>query len=95
MKNQQIKVFSMNEYDWWADFSLDEARKNYRAYLLKENLISEIDDFDEPEELSIEEMHQSRFYDGYDDQIRTFYDQLLVMIDRGEEFPCLFGSTEY
>lgn len=28
-RKKTLKVYWMNEYDWWADYSIGEARENY------------------------------------------------------------------
>ena len=88
------KVYEMNDCDWWADFSLEEARKNYSDFIEIE------DDESEPVELTIEEMQELTYAkdcDYPDSKVFTitFKQQLEHMIKKGEKFPCFFASTEY
>jgi len=88
------KVYEMNDCDWWADFSPDEAKKNYSEFI-------DIDDGEsEPVELTEEEMDRLTYAtdDDYPDgevSTITFKQQIEYMIKNGEKFPCFFASTEY
>ena len=89
------KVYEMNEFDWWADFSPEEAKINYYNHIDIHD-----DDESEPIELTIEQMSILKYTaDVFDSsnkiQIISFQDQLDLMIKNGEKFPCFFASTEY
>jgi len=94
------KVYEMNDYDWWADFSPEEARKNYFKWEIDQVGISPEEVDSVPVELSKEEMMRLKFEKGeispyYDDKIISFQDQLDLMVNNGGKFPCFFASTEY
>jgi len=88
----KIKVFKLNYCDWWADYSLEQAIENY----LNETGVSYEDGIEDPRELSDDEMkfliHSGE--DGLGPKM-SFIDRLLLDIRGGDEFPCLFASTEF
>ena len=86
-----MKVFAMNDCDWWAAETLEAAKAAY----LKETGLEEADDpFDDPHELTPEEMDRLRFH-SKDWAVRSFQEQLDWMIASGQDFPAFFASTEY
>ena len=96
-----IKVFRMNDFDWWAADSLDSAKAGYMAEGYGQD---EETAFDNPYELSPEQMqtHTMKEFDEDWDYERdpdgddpTFQDCLDLMIRKGDSFPCVFASTEY
>ena len=95
MDKKQIKIYKMNDIDWWVDYSEWEAKENYINWVCESVgvLRDEVDAH--ARELSNDELHHLKYYDGYDDQKRTFYEQLQIMINRKEKFPCFFASTEW
>lgn len=84
---KEIKLFKMNDYDWWAARSIEEAVQDYKTFCGEDGIKN-------PHELSEEEMNRLIFKDD-DGESRTFNEQLKKEIDRGAEFPCMFASTEY
>lgn len=91
-KKPAIKIFKLNDCDWWADTSLEEAIKNY----LNETGMSHEDGIEDPYELSDDEM-KNIIHSGEDGAgpRMAFIDRLLMDIAEGMKFPCLFASTEY
>lgn len=86
-----MKVFAMNDCEWWAAESLEEAKADY----IKETGVPEEDGpFDDPHELGAEAMNRLRFSDD-DGSVRSFEAQLKKMVAEGSKFPCLFATTEY
>ena len=105
MSEPKPTVFQLNEFDWWAGNDLESVKAAYLKEMGYEDsrLMDVRDAFDEPHEVSDLDMERLKFVDG-DDPInadgapggtRTFREQLNLMIDRGEAFPCFFASTEY
>jgi hypothetical protein len=85
-----MKVFAMNDFDWWAAETLEEAKLGY----LKERGMEEADGpFDDPHELDEEAMNHFQFNE--DDGKRSFREQLERMVSSGQKFPAFFASTEY
>lgn len=86
-----IRIFRLDDYDWWAGESLQaciaEARRQCGAgsYCEAET---------EGREVSAEDMQRLTYVDE-DDQRRTFAEQLEREIADGTHFPCLFASTEW
>lgn len=86
-----IKVFKLDDCDWWAGENLAdtiaEARKQCGPGC-----------YDNAEEdavgVSDEAMQTLKFVDE-DGTTRTFAEELQRRIDAGAEFPSLFASTEY
>jgi hypothetical protein len=87
-----MKVFAMNDCEWWAAETLEEAKADY----LKETGMKEADEpFDDPHELDAEAMDRLRFFDEDEKAKRSFREQLERMVSSGAEFPCLFATTEF
>lgn len=87
-----MKVFMINDYEWWAAETLEEA---ITACMEQEQLSRE-EAYDENSkgELSEEEMKHLRF--TYDDESAcSFHERLQEMIENNYPFPCLFASTEF
>lgn len=92
-----MKVFQLNQSDWWAGSDLDSVIAAFRAELGADATI------DNPHELSDEELDRLKFVDG-DDPInsdgtpggwRTFREELARSVAVGQTFPCFFASTEW
>ena len=83
-----MKIFSMNDCEWMAAETLEEAKV---AYL--EQTGEDEDLLDDPGEIAESQYDKLMFRD--DDGSRTFRQQLDLMIARGEKFPTFFASTEY
>ncbi len=96
MADGKIKVFRVDDADWWAGEDVESVKA---AYLEETGLDAE-EAFggDEPWELTGETMDSTTFYDDLSDKeagSRTFAEQLKQMVDAGCQFPCSFASTEY
>ena len=88
----KIKVFQLNEYDWWAGEDLEKVKIAY----IKENNLSIYEVFDDTlHELSDEEMLSTMFGNDEDESQITFQQRLGDIIKLGAVFPCFFASTEY
>lgn len=89
-----MKIYRMNECDWWIGESLEACKDDYaREY-------GDPDAADDARELTDEELDRLMFRDdeGEDSagfpQRRSFREQLAIEIDDGGTFPRLFASTE-
>lgn len=85
---KNIKVFQLNDYEWWAGESLELIVMCYR-----ENVCSDEHSIEDGSEVSEDEMNQLIFNDE-DGIKRTFREELDKMITEGQEFPCIFACTE-
>lgn len=87
------KVFQINDCDWWAGYDL----KSVKAAYVKETGVTEEDAFDEPRELTNEEMDTVLHAgdEGANKEPVTFRQELNNMIASGIELPWFFASTEY
>ena len=85
-----MRVFKLNEYDWVAAETMEEAIEWY----LKETGLSREDAIDEPEE---EEYLDSkmRVDEAMDSEQITLKEQISRHIQAGEPFPLLLCSTEF
>jgi len=88
----------MNDCDWWADFSLEEAKINYPRFTGMPT-DEAWDEEDNPSELTPEEMQKTMFSpDPYDEPNvpkRTFQEELDKNIKEGKTEPFFFASTEF
>jgi len=82
-----MKVFSLNDYEWYAAETLEEA---IAAEMKDTGLPRDevVDGFEG--ELTEEQMDTLRYHDE-DGQSRTFREHLQRMQEEGVEFPCLFA----
>lgn len=87
-----IRVFVVKECDWWAAESLEAAKADYLEFMD----VPEEDAFDDPRELTADEMERFQFVDE-DGTRRSFRAQLDVLVaERAPDgFPCPFASREY
>jgi hypothetical protein len=103
---KEAKIFQLNYCDWWAGYDLESVMAAYRKEMTEGHFAPcdpNDDIFDEPHELSDADMERLKFVDG-DDPInadgtpggtRSFREELRRQVERGDEFPCFFASTEY
>jgi hypothetical protein len=86
---QNVKLFRLNPFDWWAGYDLTSVKLAY----LRETGLAKEEAFDEEEELPQEAMKTARIYPNlYAKESRTFQEELALMVDQGQEFPCYFAS---
>lgn len=87
-----IKVFRINDYDWWAAESLEAA---VTAAIAQSGEPEEADD---PYELSDDQMEKMIFVRDDGTKV-SFAEELkshIAAVEAGEaENPCLFASTEF
>jgi hypothetical protein len=89
-----IKVFRINDCDWWAGASLDECIAAYIADTGDEDLI------EDARELTDEEMEKFFFVEDEEDEDfrqgdkKPFRQKLEEMVRDGRPFPLMFASTE-
>lgn len=83
-----VKVFEMNDCDWIAARSAEEAFAEYQS-----NYGGEGDET--ARELTAEEMQRLKFRDDDSEVLRTFQDELEMRIARKVAFPDFFASTEF
>lgn len=89
-----MKIFRLNEYDWYAAETLEEAIAGY-----KELTGVGDDGVDDPWELDDEELDRLKFHFTDDNEqstgvVMSFRDALAKRIADGEKFPYFFASTE-
>jgi hypothetical protein len=91
---RNVKVFRLNEYEWYAAETLESAIGE--AVRITGVPADEVDD--DARELTEEEMDSLVFYDNMEDQeaseTRTFREQLDRLIETETEFPTFFAGTE-
>lgn len=90
-----MKIFQINDCDWWVGESLDACIGDYIANYCDADSVDE-----DARELTDEELDSLFFTDTDCDERptgfkRTFREQLAVEIAAGGEFPRMFASTEY
>lgn len=89
-----IKIFAMNDCDWMAAETVEDATREYKEQFSG----GEFDD-GEPVELSDEDMERLTFCETDEDEEAveriSFREKLNRMIAEGEQFPCFFASTEF
>lgn len=97
----KIKIFKMNDCDWWAAETLDEAKLDC-VHTFGGVWPEDAEEFlDDPYEVGDEHLDKLWFVDADEMDAngepvrRTFREELNRMIESGEEFPCPFASTEY
>lgn len=89
-----IKVYRLDDCEWWAGESLEACIAAARAECGS-------DCYEDAEtqarELTPEQMESCTYYalDEIGEPQRTFAEQLAIEIAAGTKFPCLFASTEY
>lgn len=94
IENRQPYIYQMNECDWWCDYSIEEAKKNYVKFVGTD---PETQDWekDPPIQLTEEDMDKYKFQpDGEEITILSFREELCRRITNNE-IPGFFASTEY
>jgi hypothetical protein len=90
MSTPTIKVFALDDVEWWAGESLEACLAVARAQAGGECYREE----DEQSEVGPEAMQRLQFIDE-DGTKRSFAEQLQREIVAGTAFPCMFAATEY
>lgn len=92
---KQVKVFQMNDCDWYVGATAEECVKK----IIQDTESNDIVDDGYPIELSDEEMNSIMFthlnYGDRPDYKITFAERLKEMIEEKADFPCVFATTEY
>lgn len=94
------KVFKMNDCEWVAARTLDEAKQTLATMVMVDGVVN--DAFEEefcenPHALSEDDLDTNTYTDDLSDpksQKRTFREQLSDLY-RSNSLPCYFASTEY
>lgn len=86
-----IRVYRMNDYDWVAARSLEEAKAEYLGTVTVDGPGA----FDNPKQLTDEEMLTTMFTDDDGFGMLTFAERLSILVSSNTKFPCMFASTEW
>jgi hypothetical protein len=95
-----VQIFRMNDCDWYAAESLQDALACMAEELgfatTLEGIAEMREEFgvDDPQALSEEEMRQTPFLEEESGTQCNFRRALDVLISTGEKFPCSFATTE-
>lgn len=91
--SRTIKVFKLDDIEWWAGESLEECIREARDQAGRECYP---DAEHEAHEVGAESMQKLIFIDEETDERRSFADELARRVaDPSEEFPQLFAATDY
>jgi len=88
------KVYKMNECDWWCDYSVQKAKKNYVEFVGTD---SDTQDWKKypPEELTEKELNKYKFKPEEPEAATiSFKEELQKRIDN-KDVPSFFASTEF
>lgn len=87
-----VKIFQVNDYEYWAGETLEETTK---ACLEEWGMEEEA--LDEPHEITDEEMDTLTVTDDEGPERRTipFRQALNELVAGGQEFPCLFAANDW
>lgn len=85
-----IKVFQLDDIEWWAGESLEACIKAARAVCGAECYPGAEE---EGSEVSEDDMRKLTVRDG--DAATTFAEQVQFLIKSGTVFPCLFAAADY
>lgn len=89
----EIKVFAINDCEWWAGHDVESVKSAFIAAGYGDE-----SSFDDPREVLNPEMRTLTFVDDLSDERSaksTFQEHLDLMVAQGRECPCFFASTEY
>ncbi len=87
---KNLKVFKMNECDWWMDKNLEEAKKNYPKFVG----IPSKHSLDNPTELTTEDLKNLRYHD-VENEVKCLFIEELQRRQSITDQPEFFASTEY
>jgi len=85
-----MKIFKMNDYDWWMDIDLESAKDNYTKHHLEIDDLENLD-IDSAVELTVEELDGHMFMDEEGLHKCSFREEMESM----DQIPRFFASTEY
>lgn len=87
-----IKVFRMNDFEWWAGETLEACIAHWKD---ARNGRVEVE-LDDPRELDSSEMAQLQYMDDPGTEVKwSFDDELARRVKADAEFPQFFATTEY
>lgn len=86
-----IKVFQLNDYEWWAGESLESVVEYYENNVTNDP--DEMEELKDAYELSDEALDTLIFNDE-DGSQKTFRQELENCIKEKQEFPCFFATSE-
>ena len=97
-EEEVVKIFKLNDCDWYAAEDMESAIRQimYDTGNIREDCVDS-----SAHELTDDEMDRLRFIDDREndedaeDGSRSFREQLALMVERGDSFPCPFASTEF
>jgi len=93
IENSEARVYRMNDYDWWCDYSPEAATENYIKFVGKDT--AEEFDTEPPLQLTEEEINRYKYHSEEPlIGIITFKQELQRRIDN-KDVPSLFASTEW
>jgi hypothetical protein len=90
-----LKIFRINDCEWWCGYETPESM--LKAYMEITGLSHEDATGDEdalPVELSQDQVNHYRYHLESGDTV-TFAEELQIMLEAGETFPCFFATTEW
>ena len=100
-----IKIFRMNDCEWYAAETAEDALKamadNLCFEVTPEGIAAMRKEYEVGEPIELTELYLDRLRfnrtneDGETEETCTYREQLASMIADGEDFPCFFASTEY
>lgn len=83
----RLKVYKMNDCDWWMDTDLEAAKKHYLEFVCDNE-----DSLDNPRELTESELDTLIFKPDEDDRPECTFREWMSILDQKPQF---FASTEY
>lgn len=85
---KKIKIFKLTEMEWWAGESLKQVKDEFRSWDTRTDENDEI--FEYAYEVDEENMNLLEYHDE-EGKTRTFRQQLDLLIEQEQEFPCIFA----
>lgn len=99
MKDETVKIFRVNDYEWWAGVDLESVKATYKEHT---GIDPDSDEgFDNPREVGDEGMRKLIFIEDvynegrHREEKRSFREELDRLISVNQKFPCYFAGTEY
>jgi hypothetical protein len=97
-EEEAVKIFKLNDCDWYAAEDMESAIKQIMCDTgnTREDCVDS-----SAHELTDKEMDRLRFVDDIENDpeaagsSRSFREQLALMVERGDTFPCPFATTEF